>query len=63
MKIKTDTKTPTIVKLLHAETGEVEELEMDKYLYGVVSEEMPANFEKKKLFKGASNSCKNIYRI
>ena len=42
---KTDTKTPTIVKLLHAETGEVEELEMDKYLYGVVSAEMPASFE------------------
>lgn len=46
---KTDTKTPTIVKLLHAETGEVEELEMDKYLYGVVSAEMPANFEKEAL--------------
>ena len=46
---KTDTKTPTIVKLLHAETGEVEELEMDKYLYGVVSAEMQANFEKEAL--------------
>ena len=46
---KTDTKTPTIVKLLHSETGEVEELEMDKYLYGVVSAEMPANFEKEAL--------------
>lgn len=46
---KTDTKTPTMVKLLHAETGEVEELEMDKYLYGVVSAEMPANFEKEAL--------------
>ena len=33
------------VKLLHAKTGEVEELELDNYLLGVVSSEMPANFE------------------
>ena len=33
------------VRLLHNETGEVETLEMDNYLYGVVSAEMPANFE------------------
>ena len=33
------------VKLLHTETGEVEELPLDIYLYGVVSGEMPANFE------------------
>lgn len=33
------------VKLLHTETGEVEEIELDNYLLGVVSSEMPANFE------------------
>ena len=33
------------VKLLHTETEEVEELPLDIYLYGVVSGEMPANFE------------------
>ncbi len=33
------------IKLLHEKTGEVEELEIDKYLYGVVSAEMPAYFE------------------
>ena len=33
------------VKLLHTETGEVEEIGIDNYLLGVVSSEMPANFE------------------
>ena len=33
------------VKLLHTKTGEVEELELDQYLLGVVSSEMPASFE------------------
>ena len=33
------------IKLLHAETGEVEEIGIDNYLLGVVSSEMPANFE------------------
>ena len=33
------------VKLLHSKTGEVQELNMDEYLYGVVSAEMPANYE------------------
>ena len=32
------------IKLLHNDTGEVEEVEIDKYLYGVVSAEMPANY-------------------
>ena len=35
----------SIIKLLHADTGEVEELEFDEYLYGVVSSEMPASYE------------------
>lgn len=33
------------VKLLHKDTGEVEELGMDEYLYGVVSAEIPASYE------------------
>lgn len=33
------------VKLLHVQTGEIEELNLDAYLYGVVSSEMPASFE------------------
>lgn len=33
-----------IIRLFHSETNEVEEIELDKYLYGVVSAEMPANF-------------------
>ena len=37
------------IKLLHSKTGEVEELPLDEYLYGVVSAEMPATFEKEAL--------------
>lgn len=33
------------IKLLHKSTGEIEELSIDEYLYGVVSAEMPANYE------------------
>lgn len=33
------------INLLHTETGEVEEIDLDEYLYGVVSAEMPADFE------------------
>ena len=33
------------IKLLHQSTQEVEEIGIDEYLYGVVSSEMPANFE------------------
>ena len=51
----TDQQNPTVqqydykeyakIKLLHEATGQVEELEIDKYLYGVVAAEMPASFE------------------
>lgn len=34
-----------VIKLLHHDTGQVEELEFDTYLYGVVSAEMPASYE------------------
>lgn len=37
------------VKLLHGSTGEIEELDLDEYLYGVVSSEMPASFEQEAL--------------
>lgn len=33
------------IKLLHSENMQIEELNIDEYLYGVVSSEMPANFE------------------
>lgn len=33
------------IRLLHQETEEVEEIEFDTYLYGVVSAEMPASYE------------------
>lgn len=37
------------IKLLHHESGEVEELPIDEYLLGVVSAEMPASFEEEAL--------------
>ena len=43
----------TTIKLLHTETGEVEELPLDIYLYGVVSAEMPASFEDEALKIGS----------
>ena len=33
------------IKLVHASTAQVEEINIDEYLYGVVSSEMPASFE------------------
>lgn len=33
------------IKLLHTKTNTIEEINLDEYLYGVVSAEMPANFE------------------
>lgn len=44
-----DYKQYNTIKLLHASTAEVEELPLDTYLYGVVSSEMPASFEKEAL--------------
>ena len=37
------------IRLLHTITGEVEELDLDTYLLGVVSSEMPASFEQEAL--------------
>lgn len=44
-----DYKQYSTIKLLHAETGEIEEINIDEYLYGVVSAEMPANFHEEAL--------------
>lgn len=40
-----DYKMFKTIKLLHTSNNEVEELNIDEYLYGVVSSEMPASFE------------------
>ena len=37
------------IKLYHGKNSSVEELPIDTYLYGVVSSEMPANYEKEAL--------------
>lgn len=42
-------KTYNTIKLLHTEANEVEEVDLDTYLYGVVSAEMPASFEEEAL--------------
>ncbi len=44
-----DYKQYDTIKLLHVDTGEIEELPLDTYLLGVVSAEMPANFEQEAL--------------
>lgn len=44
-----DYKKYNIVKVLHAKDNNVEEMELDTYLYGVVSAEMPVSFEKEAL--------------
>lgn len=40
-----DYKNYNTIKLLHTKTNEIEEINLDEYLYGVVSSEMPATFE------------------
>lgn len=42
-------KNYTTIKLLHTKTGEVEEIPLEKYLLGVVSAEMSANFNEEAL--------------
>ncbi len=77
----TEPETPKVttkyakVKLLHSKSGEVEEMSMEEYLVGVVSAEMPANFELEalkaqavvartytayKMFKGEKHDNANI---
>lgn len=40
-----DYKEYKTIKLLHTKDSSIEEIELDNYLYGVVSAEMPASFE------------------
>jgi len=40
-----DYKNYQKIKLFHTATNQVEEINLDEYLYGVVSSEMPASFE------------------
>lgn len=47
--VKYDYTQYATIKLYHAKTGEIEELPIDEYLYGVVSAEMPANYEQEAL--------------
>lgn len=44
-----DYKDYDTIQLLHQDTGKTEELELDTYLYGVVSAEMPVSFEEEAL--------------
>ena len=44
-----DYKKYNKIKVLHTKTNTVEEIPLDEYLYGVVSAEMPASFEKEAL--------------
>ena len=48
-EIKYDYGEYNRVKLLHNDTNKVEEIELDDYLLGVVSSEMPASFEQEAL--------------
>ena len=48
-KINYDYGKYNIVKILHNDTNKVEEVELDDYLLGVVSSEMPASFEEEAL--------------
>ena len=59
-----DYKQYNTIRLLHGETGEIEELGLDEYLYGVVAAEMPASFEEEALKAQAVVArTYTIYRI
>lgn len=42
---KYDYREYNTISLLHTKTGQIEQIPLDEYLYGVVSAEMPADFE------------------
>ena len=44
-----DYKKYNKIKLLHVDSKKIEEIDLDEYLYGVVSAEMPASFEEEAL--------------
>ena len=59
-----DYKQYNTIKLLHTETGEIEELNIDEYLYGVVSAEMPASFHEEAIkAQGLVARTYTIYKI
>lgn len=61
---KYDYKKYNTIKLLHTETGEIEEVNIDEYLYSVVSAEMPANFHEEALkAQGLVARTYTIYKI
>lgn len=61
---KYDYKNYATIKLLHQETGEVEEVAIDEYLYHVVSSEMPADYEVEALkAQGLVARTYTIYKI
>lgn len=63
-KQECDYKQYSTIKLLHQETGEIEEIGLDEYLYGVVSAEMPASFEMEALKAQATVArTYTIYKI
>ncbi len=52
------------INLLHTKTNKIEEIELDKYLYGVVSSEMPASYEKEALkAQAVAARTYTIYKI
>ena len=52
------------IKLLHKENGQIEELPIDEYLYGVVSAEMPANYAEEALkAQAVATRTYTIYQI
>lgn len=44
-----DYKSYNLIKLLHIKTNEIQEVNLDEYLYSVVSAEMPADFQEEAL--------------
>lgn len=59
-----DYKNYNTIKLLHTATNQVEEIKLDEYLYGVVSSEMPADFEMEALKAQATVArTYTIYKI
>lgn len=59
-----DYKQYNKIKLLHTDTENIEEINIDEYLYGVVAAEMPANFHEEALkAQGVVARTYTIYKI
>lgn len=48
-ELNNENKQYQTIRLLHTKTDQIEEIELDEYLYGVVAAEMPASFQKEAL--------------